>query len=670
MKNALYILLCFAFAAHAATTTPTKNVTQEVTSKKLTDSLVVPSGASITINSGASIINNGTATGFGGGGGGSGTVTSVNASVPTFLSVAGVPITTSGTISISLSGTALPVANGGTGGTTASAARSALGLAIGTDVQAWSGKLDTLATGFQAIVPAPGYPVIWTGSTYQVSGALGANAGGTGISNVAIGDVIYGSATNTWSVLAGNTSASLKILTQTGNGSTSAAPVWTTGSSLKTSLSLNLVENTALSTWAGSTSLTTLGANAVTSSNITDGAIVNADINASAAIALSKLAVDPLARANHTGTQDWSTITGTPTTLAGYGIADAITAATASATYQPLSSNLTTYAGITPAANVQSLLGAANYTAMRSLLGLVINTNVQAYDGDLTTWSGLTPSSNFQTFLNGSTFSGMRSALGVAIGSNVQAYDADLTTYAGITPSANVQTLLGAADFAAFKTSLSLGTLADLSAITTTQITDGTIVNADISASAAIALSKLATDPLARANHTGTQLLSTISDAGSLAALSSVTSAYITDGTIVNADISSSAAIAVSKLAPLPVEIVVACSDETTALTTGTAKVTFRMPHAMTLTSVRLNVNTAPTGSVIIVDVKEAGTTIFSTKPQIATSAFTSVGGAVPGTISDSSLADDAEITINLDQIGSTIAGKGLKVTLVGTRVP
>src|SRR5687768_7806762 len=40
----------------------------------------------------------------------------------------------------------------------------------------------------------------------------------------------------------------------------------------------------------------------------------------------------------------------------------------------------------------------------------------------------------------------------------------------------------------------------------------GSIVNADINASAAIALSKLATDPLARANHTGTQLAATISN--------------------------------------------------------------------------------------------------------------------------------------------------------------
>jgi hypothetical protein len=45
----------------------------------------------------------------------SGTVSSVAASVPAFLSIAGSPITTSGTLAITYSGTALPVANGGTG---------------------------------------------------------------------------------------------------------------------------------------------------------------------------------------------------------------------------------------------------------------------------------------------------------------------------------------------------------------------------------------------------------------------------------------------------------------------------------------------------------------------------------------------------------------------------
>jgi len=49
---------------------------------------------------------------------GGGTVTSVAASVPAFLSISGSPVTTSGTLAITLSGTALPVLNGGTGVTT------------------------------------------------------------------------------------------------------------------------------------------------------------------------------------------------------------------------------------------------------------------------------------------------------------------------------------------------------------------------------------------------------------------------------------------------------------------------------------------------------------------------------------------------------------------------
>ena len=55
------------------------------------------------------------------------------------------------------------------------------------------------------------------------------------------------------------------------------------------------------------------------------------------------------------------------------------------------------------------------------------------------------------------------------------------------------------------------GAVAD-SSITSTKIANNTILNEDINSSANIALSKLASDPLARAGHTGTQAASTISD--------------------------------------------------------------------------------------------------------------------------------------------------------------
>ena len=114
--------------------------------------------------------------------------------------------------------------------------------------------------------------------------------------------------------------------------------------------------------------------------------------------------------------------------------------------------------------------------------------------------------------------------------------------------------------------------------------------------------------------------------------------------------------------------IVVAASDETTALATGTAKVTFRMPYAFTVSAVRASLTTAQTsGSIFTVDINESGTTILSTKLTIDNTEKTSKTAATPPVISDTALADDAEITIDIDQIGDGTA-KGLKVVLIGTR--
>jgi hypothetical protein len=119
----------------------------------------------------------------------------------------------------------------------------------------------------------------------------------------------------------------------------------------------------------------------------------------------------------------------------------------------------------------------------------------------------------------------------------------------------------------------------------------------------------------------------------------------------------------------LPIEIQVACSDETTALTTGTAKITFRTPCAITVTAVRASLTTAQaSGNIFTVDINEGGTSILSTKLTVDNTEKTSTTAATPPVISDSSLADDAEMTIDIDQIGDGTA-KGLKVTIIGTRV-
>lgn len=111
-----------------------------------------------------------------------------------------------------------------------------------------------------------------------------------------------------------------------------------------------------------------------------------------------------------------------------------------------------------------------------------------------------------------------------------------------------------------------------------------------------------------------------------------------------------------------------AVSDEATALTTGTAKLTFRVPYALTLTGVRASVVTAPTGSTIIVDINEGGSSILSTKLSIDADEKTSTTAATAAVISDTALADDSEITVDIDQVGSTVAGAGLKIWLIGTR--
>lgn len=117
-----------------------------------------------------------------------------------------------------------------------------------------------------------------------------------------------------------------------------------------------------------------------------------------------------------------------------------LTEVAAALAYQPASANLTSYATVAPSANVLSLLGAANYAAMRAQLDLEAGTDFlspaaiaaayQPLSANLTTYAGITPSANVQTFLGAADYAAMRTQLSLVVGTNVQAWDADLDTFA------------------------------------------------------------------------------------------------------------------------------------------------------------------------------------------------------------------------------------------------
>ena len=106
------------------------------------------------------------------------------------------------------------------------------------------------------------------------------------------------------------------------------------------------------------------------------------------------------------------------------------------------------------------------------------------------------------------------------------------------------------------------------------------------------------------------------------------------------------------------------------ALTAGQKKQRILAPCALTLTKVRLVVDTAPTGADLIIDVHtgtNAGTSIFTTqgnRPTITAGNKTSVSSAPDVT----AIAEGIEFSVIIDQIGSTVAGSDLTIEVIGTQ--
>lgn len=217
-------------------------------------------GSGLNYDSGANVLSVSVSGALGG------TVTSVAMTVPSFLSVAGSPITGDGTLAVSYSGTPLPVVNGGTGTTTSTGTGSAvlstsptlvtpnLGTpttlvltnatalplttgvtgslpvangGTGTTTSTGTGS-NVLSTNAVLVTPNLGTPsaVVLTNATSLplttgVSGTLGVTNGGTGLTTVAANKAIYSTALNTLAagtlpVAAGGTG----VTSSTGTGST------------------------------------------------------------------------------------------------------------------------------------------------------------------------------------------------------------------------------------------------------------------------------------------------------------------------------------------------------------------------------------------------------------------------------------------------------------------
>ena len=99
-------------------------------------------------------------------------------------------------------------------------------------------------------------------------------------------------------------------------------------------------------------------------------------------------------------------------------------------------------------------------------------------------------------------------------------------------------------------------------------------------------------------------------------------------------------------------------------LATGVGELRFIVPTSMTIRNVWMTAGTAPTGSSVICDVNKNGTTIFTTqgdRPSIAAGQNAYTGTATPAI---TGLVAGDYLTVDIDQVGSSVAGENLTVVL------
>lgn len=335
---------------------------------------------------------------------GSGTVTSVDGSGGTTgLTLTGGPITGTGTLTL---GGTLAIANGGTGAGDAASARTALGVKIGVDVQAYDLELDALATTTSAANALP----YFTGS---------------------------GTATTT-------------TLTTAGRALLDDA----TAADQRTTLGLGTLA-TQSGTFSGTSSGTNTGDQTITLSGAVTGTgtgAITTSYGDAEVLALSSVTSGADRVPYFTGAGTASTATFTAAGRAIVDDADA-TAQRATLGLGTLATQSGTFSGTSSGTNT----GDQTITLTGAVTGSGTGSFATSYgDGEISSIAGLTSAADRVPYYTGSgtaslatftsagrnivddaTTSDQRTTLGLAIGTDVQAYDAELAAVASTTSAAD-----------------------------------------------------------------------------------------------------------------------------------------------------------------------------------------------------------------------------------------
>lgn len=111
--------------------------------------------------------------------------------------------------------------------------------------------------------------------------------------------------------------------------------------------------------------------------------------------------------------------------------------------------------------------------------------------------------------------------------------------------------------------------------------------------------------------------------------------------------------------------IIIACSDETSDLIVINSAVQFNMPYDGQIFNIKANVNGAPDGDDIVIDILKNGVSILSSPLTIDDGDTTSLVSSNPVVINTTNFLNDDVFNVEILNIGSVDAGYGLKLTMI-----